>query len=411
MAIKIGGTIVIDDSRNINNVGVITATSFRGDGSQLIGAGVGSNTSINTSGIVTASKVVSNEFEGIGDKLIFSPIITSFNPTDGSTAVSAASFPTISITYSQPVSIGTTGNVVLRKNSATGDIVETFVAGISTRLATSSRTLTITPTNYFDYTQEYYVIVDRGVVINSVGGVTGILSTYNFTTEVGPTLSSASPSSGSTNVSITTNIVFTFNKNIRPGTGTITLRVGSSGGTIIESFNVTSSNRLTFSSNTLTINPTNDLSINTNYYVVIPNGAVGGYAGTSTYNFTTENPALGSVFGGGCLICKSGGVLWVAGQSSTQVCRTWYLRTDASTVAQQVSGCTGWFVPTASQLQNPGFTCRVYWDYGSPHTRYWSDTECTSSNAYTVYFNPSGTRSPNSKPAVYRVRAFRCVTY
>jgi len=37
MAIKIAGTTVIDDSRNIQNIGVITATSFVGDGSALTG--------------------------------------------------------------------------------------------------------------------------------------------------------------------------------------------------------------------------------------------------------------------------------------------------------------------------------------------------------------------------------------
>jgi hypothetical protein len=37
MAIKISGTTVIDDSRNIQNIGVITATSFVGNGSGLTG--------------------------------------------------------------------------------------------------------------------------------------------------------------------------------------------------------------------------------------------------------------------------------------------------------------------------------------------------------------------------------------
>jgi hypothetical protein len=41
MAIKISGSTIIDDSRNIVNAGVITATSFSGDGSNLTGVGVG----------------------------------------------------------------------------------------------------------------------------------------------------------------------------------------------------------------------------------------------------------------------------------------------------------------------------------------------------------------------------------
>ena len=45
MAIKISGSTIIDDSRNIVNAGVVTATSFSGDGSNLTGIG-GSITNI-----------------------------------------------------------------------------------------------------------------------------------------------------------------------------------------------------------------------------------------------------------------------------------------------------------------------------------------------------------------------------
>jgi hypothetical protein len=83
MAIKVGGTTVIDDSRNIQNVGIISATTISattitGDGSGLTGAGstVGDDTSTNatfypvltqtTSGIITASNVSTT-------KLTFNP--------------------------------------------------------------------------------------------------------------------------------------------------------------------------------------------------------------------------------------------------------------------------------------------------------------------------------------------------
>jgi len=78
MAIKISGTTVIDDSRNMQNIGVITATSFVGSGSGLTGVGstVVNDTSTNasffplltqtTSGTITASKVSTT-------KLTFNP--------------------------------------------------------------------------------------------------------------------------------------------------------------------------------------------------------------------------------------------------------------------------------------------------------------------------------------------------
>ena len=39
MAIKISGSTIIDDGRNIVNAGIVTATSFSGDGTSLTGVG------------------------------------------------------------------------------------------------------------------------------------------------------------------------------------------------------------------------------------------------------------------------------------------------------------------------------------------------------------------------------------
>jgi len=118
---------------------------------------------------------------------------------------------------------------------------------------------------------------------------------------------------------------------------------------------------------------------------------------------------VGSSFGGGRAICISGGTVWVVAPNTTEVSRTWYCRNDANTTAQQVSGCTGWFVPTIGQLQNPGYVCRTYWDsYRS--TNYWSSTENISTNAWYVTFS-NGFTSFSGKTGACCVRAFRCVTY
>jgi hypothetical protein len=525
MAIKISGSTIIDDSRNIVNAGVITATSFVGDGSGLTGVGVGTEDSINTTGIITASTVSANEFIGTGDKLIFSPTITSFSPTDGATGVSALSSPNIILTYDQPVGLGTTGTITLRTVSAAGTITESFSVGVSTRVTLSNQTLTIDPTSNFDYNTEYFTVLPVGVVTNFIRGNSGLLNTYNFTTEAGPTLSSVSPGIGSTNVATDTNIIFTFNKNIRAGVGTITLRTVSAGGTIVESYDVASSGRLTFSTSTLTIDPTSNLGIGITHFVVVPNNAVAGYVGIDTYSFTSLdfafssiNPAngatnigintnvtltftnpptrgtgtvqlrsgstsgtviesfnaassgrisisgnnwildptsnlgfstsihtiipstaiqnyvglnttgadthsfttvalnLGDSYEGGFLICKASPIRWVVSPYSAEVNTNWYNRGAAETAAQSVSGCTGWFVPTISQLQNPGYAYRSYWGpspcYSS--TRYWSSTDFNNGgnydNAYTVDFG-NANRGTSNKNYPRFVRAFRCVTY
>jgi hypothetical protein len=492
---------------SVNVTGIITATSFSGSDANL-------------TGIITASSISAQEFIGTGDNLIFSPTITSFSPTDGATGVSVLSSPDIVLTYNQPVVLGV-GTITLRTVSAAGTIAESYEVGVSTRATISNQTLTIDPTSNFDYDQEYYVVVPSGTIKNYVGGNSTLLDNYNFSTEAGPTLSSVSPGIGSTDVALNTNIAFTFNKNIRAGVGTITLRTVSAGGTIVESYDVASSGRLTFSTNTLTIDPTSNLGVGATHFVVVPNNAVAGYVGINTYSFTAINvavlsitpanaatnisvstnitltfnstptrgtgtielrsgstsgsviesfdaassgrisisgsnyiidptsnfglgesihtiipstaiggyvglnttgadthsftivaPNVGDSYQGGFLICKASPLRWVVSPYSAEVSRTWHLRNDANTRAQQVSGCTGWFVPTRPQLQNPGYLCRSFWGpapcYSSPY--YWSSTEHTAGGACGVNFT-NGVANTTNKSFSNCVRAFRCVTY
>jgi hypothetical protein len=492
---------------SVNVTGIITATSFSGSDANL-------------TGIITASSISAQEFIGTGDNLIFSPTITSFSPTDGATGVNALSSPDIVLTYNQPVILGV-GTITLRTVSAAGTIAESYEVGVSTRATISNQTLTIDPVSNFDYNQEYYVVIPQGGIRNYFGGNGTLLDNYNFSTEAGPTLSSVSPGIGSTDVALNTNVIFTFNKNIRPGIGTITLRTVSAGGTIVESYDVASSNRLTFSTNTLTIDPTSNLGVGTTHFVVVPNNAVAGYVGIDTYSFTslsfsflsitpangatnvgidtnitlafsspptrgtgtiqlrsgstsgsviesfdaassdrisvsgsnyiidptsnlglgesihtiipstaidgyvglnttgadthsftTVAPNVGDSYQGGFLICKASPLRWVVSPRSAEVSRTWHLRNDANTTAQSVSGCTGWFVPTRPQLQNPGYCCRSFWGPSPCFSSafYWSSTECDAANACGVGF-VNGNASSYNKTLSFCVRAFRCVTY
>ena len=121
------------------------------------------------------------------------------------------------------------------------------------------------------------------------------------------------------------------------------------------------------------------------------------------------DPELGDAYGGGYLICQSGGVRWVVAPSSSQVSRTWFSRNDAITTAQSVSGCTGWFVPTCGQLQNPAYSCRSYWD--SWYFIQWSSTAgATGTEAWVVYFS-NGNVITSQRSNCWGVRALRCVTY
>jgi len=374
MAIQISGTNVIDNSRNVN-------------------AGIGTFTSLNVP-----------------------PLVNTFSPADGETGVAVAS--NIVITFNQPIQKGT-GNITLRSVSAAGTILETIAVSAGTVTISASQ-VTINPVSLLPNNTDVYVVVDEGAFTNiSFNSPTSLINTYNFTT-INLFVSSFTPTNGATAVGVSTNITLAFNSVPTRGTGTITLRSGSTGGTIQESFDAASSGRISISGNNWILDPTSNLTNETLTFLVIPNQGIVNYVGLNTtgadtYSFTTAAPALGSSYEGGTLICKSSPVRWIVSPSSSQVTRTWYLRDDANTRAQQVSSCTGWFVPSCGQMQNPGFTCRAYWDTYNA-TLYWTNTELSPGNtgAWSVsmdngnacsHFNVSPKSS--SKP----IRAFRCVTY
>jgi fibronectin-binding autotransporter adhesin len=128
--------------------------------------------------------------------------------------------------------------------------------------------------NYLDY------------VISAVGDTTP------------PTLANTLPANNASNVLADADLVATFDESIVAGTGSIELR-RSGDASLVESFNVTSSPRLVFSTTQLIIRPTNVLTTGT-YYVLIPLGAVkdtsgNSYTGTTSttgWKFTVPVPAV-----------------------------------------------------------------------------------------------------------------------
>jgi hypothetical protein len=235
----------------------------------------------------------------------------------------------------------------------------------------------------------------------TAGGIDFPLSVVSF-----------SPTDGATNVEPNTNIVIAFDQLVQKGTGNITLRNGSASGTILQTISVTSTS-VTINGSIVTIVPPSLLLYSTNVYVVVDAGAFNSSGGNSplinTYSFTIRALALGDSYEGGYLICQASSLRWVVAPNTSEVSRNWYSRNDANTRAQQVSGCTGWFVPTRGQLQNPGYTCRTYWDSYSS-TLYWSSTEDDSLFACPVCL-ANGSEYLGSKTDSFCVRAFRCVTY
>jgi hypothetical protein len=382
MAIKVSGTNVIDDERNFN-VGIVTATS-----------------------------------------LDVNPIPITFSPTDGSS--DNAIDTNIVITYNASIAKGS-GNITLRDGDpSTGDVIET-IAVSSGSVSLSAAQVTINPSSDLPTGKDIYVVIDEGAFVQSnteLGGSSPLLNTYNFTT--GPiTVSSFSPTDGATDVAVDSNIVITFSENITKETDAstkyITLRAGSASGTVRQSIDVSTS-AVSVSGNQATINPPSDLQFEEDTYVVVDENsffnsdgdAASGNAIINTYNFTTaaDWPTLGAQGEGGYLMCMASSNLWIVAPSSTEVARDWYNRSDAVTTANSNAACGDWFVPSVTQLQNPGYVCRTYWDSVCPTRRYWSNTECRPDAAWSVNVGDDGAASYFLKThSTCKVRAFRCVSY
>ncbi|MDD2996874.1 MAG: Ig-like domain-containing protein [Paludibacter sp.] len=119
----------------------------------------------------------------------------------------------------------------------------------------------------------------------------GGLQTFKDVTA--PTVSSFNPTDGSTSVTVNQNLIITFNENIKVGTSGSVDIYNTEG--LFESIPY-NDERLTISTNTLTVNPTGTFAYSSNYYVQIGANVISdlydnnyiGISNTTTWNFTTE---------------------------------------------------------------------------------------------------------------------------
>ena len=130
------------------------------------------------------------------------------------------------------------------------------------------------------------------VIDNSQNASGGICTATRL--DVPPIPITFSPAIGATSVALASNIIITFNQLVSKGTGNITLRSGSAGGTAFSTIGVSSSS-VTISGGAVTIDPPSNIGSATTTFVVVDAGAFSGITTTSlsaiinTYSFTTAN--------------------------------------------------------------------------------------------------------------------------
>jgi methionine-rich copper-binding protein CopC len=225
------------------------------------------------------------------------PTISAFTPADGATGIATGS--DIVITFSEAVQKGA-GAIEIHSGSATGALVASYDVATSASISVSGSTLTINPTANLANNTHYYVTLASGSIKDVAGNNFAGTTAYDFTTSAVPVVLDTTPpnvvsfipSDAAINVDVSSNLVLTFNESVQRGLGVIEIHSGSATGAVVESYDAATSQNLSVSGSTLTINPTTNLVNNTHYYVSFAAGSIkdiagNSYAGSTAYDFTT----------------------------------------------------------------------------------------------------------------------------
>ncbi len=218
------------------------------------------------------------------------PQLVSNDPANNATVSPTKAF--ISLNFNEAIVAGT-GSIELRSGSS---LVETFDVGTSGRISIAGSILTIDPTSNFSGSTGYSLNVPAGAIQDAAGNAIGSSLTFSFATSaagsdtIAPSLDKASPANAATGVATTSNIELKFSEAVQLGDGEI--RLLTSSGSIVESY-TTGSGRVSILGDTVSIDPTSDLSTATSYRLDFTGNAIEDTSGNgyvaSSYSFQTAN--------------------------------------------------------------------------------------------------------------------------
>ena len=195
----------------------------------------------------------------------------------------------ITLTFSEAVQKGDTGGVVL--NAINVGSTHIPIESTKLRISTDGTVVTVTPLPWLEGTA-YTLSFLAGVFVSSTDQTPAPAFSLDFTTidTISPTLQSTIPPANSMDFSANANITFTYNEPVQAGTGNITLTPTMPTGGMTFTIDVTDA-QVSISGAVLTINPSADLELSTEYTLTIPAGAIvdaSGNAGSLlTLSFST----------------------------------------------------------------------------------------------------------------------------
>lgn len=238
-----------------------------------------------------------NEFAGISDKDswkfttevadVTSPTVVSTTPSNGAIDV-AVDIAEIIVDFNELVYEGTSSDLTI---TGFGTLEVGAVASLE------NGNLYIYPPSALAAGTTITITLAAGLLQDNDGNPTEEFS-FSFTTAAAPdteapSIVSLSPADNATDISLTSNLVLTFNENIVAGSGTIAIRKVSDN-SLVQSAAINSS---MISTNTLTFDPF-DFDAETEYYVDLSVGSVqdaagnpsAGLSGNPDWTFTTIAP-------------------------------------------------------------------------------------------------------------------------
>ncbi|UCB45555.1 MAG: Ig-like domain-containing protein [Spirochaetota bacterium] len=262
-----------------------------------------------------------NNFAGITDKETWdftadgasdgvAPSYTDLFPADGATNI--ALNVNLVITFDELVIPGT-GTINIYDADAGPLLFEAIDATSAQVTGYGTDTLTIDPSSDFSATTNYYVLIDSGAIKDMANqdfpGIT-LDTEWNFQTglttdSTPPSISVLSPLDDATDVLPTANLVITFTEPVFVDAGNITIY--DSTDTLFEAIDVASVLVTGSGTDTITINPTDDFTELTNYYVLVDPGAFkdganydfAGITSSASWNFGVRDntpPAISTVY-------------------------------------------------------------------------------------------------------------------
>ena len=231
----------------------------------------------------TYSNISGSSGESYENLFDTSPTLSSSTPADNATNVIKDG--TIVLNFSKNVVVGS-GNITIK--IASSDVsIETIEVNNPEVTGSGTSQITIDPQTNWGQNTEYYVLIDGTAFVDASGGsYAGISSTTALTFTVAndtPILSTSVPANNATSVALDANIVLNFSENVTAQSGNITIKKADN--TIFETISVADTTKVTGTgTNQITINPSSDFVLNTDYYVLIDGTAFddssgGSYAG------------------------------------------------------------------------------------------------------------------------------------